>query len=223
MKILIVEDDPDLNHSIIQYLSANYVCESVNNYDDALDKIDLYEYDCIVLDIMLPGGSGIQLLKYLKQERSTDGVIIISAKDSLDDKLEGLQLGADDYLTKPFYLPELSSRIAAIIRRRNMQGNSKLILNDLVIDTQAKTVFVHGKLLDLTLKEYQLLLYMVVNKNRVLSKNTIAEHLWGDDMNNADNFDFIYTHVKNVRRKMLQAGGEDCIKSVYGMGYKLQA
>jgi len=224
LKILIVEDEKVLNESMVTYLSGSgYTCESVSTYDDALEKIDHHTYDCIVLDIMLPGGSGLQLLKYLKEDRKDEGVIIISAKGALDDKMAGFQLGADDYLTKPFHLPELSMRISAIIRRKSFQGQSVITAGDISIDVVAKTVKVNGKELDLTQKEYQLLLYLVTNKNKILSKNAIAQHLWGDDQDFAENYDFIYTHIKNLRKKIVAAGGEDTLRSVYGMGYKLSA
>jgi len=224
LKILIVEDEKVLNESMVTYLSGSgYTCESVSTYQDALEKIDHHTYDCIVLDIMLPGGSGLQLLKYLKEDRKDEGVIIISAKGALDDKMAGFELGADDYLTKPFHLSELSMRIAAIIRRKNFQGQSLINAGDISIDVTAKTVRVNDKELDLTQKEYQLLLYLVTNKNKILSKNAIAEHLWGDDQDFAENYDFIYTHIKNIRKKIVAAGGIDSLRSVYGMGYKLSA
>ncbi len=208
---------------MVSYLSGSgYVCESVFTYSAALEKIDNYAYDCIVLDIMLPGGTGLQLLKYLKEDRKTDGVIIISAKDGLEDKLSGFKLGADDYLTKPFHLSELSMRIEAIIRRRNFNGQSVITAGNIEVDIQSKTMLANKKNVDLTQKEFQLLLYLLINKNRILSKNAIARHLWGDDMDYADNYDFIYTHIKNLRRKIISAGGDDCIRSVYAMGYKLQ-
>ena len=224
LKILIVEDEKVLNESMVTYLSGSgYTCESVSTYANALDKIDHHTYDCIVLDVMLPGGSGLQLLKYLKEDRKDEGVIIISAKGALDDKIAGFQLGADDYLTKPFHLSELSVRIAAIIRRRNFHGQSVITAGDISIDVAAKTVHINDKELDLTQKEYQLLLYLVTNKNKILSKNAIAQHLWGDDLDFAENYDFIYTHIKNIRKKIVAAGCVDSIRSVYGMGYKLTA
>lgn len=169
---------------------------------------------------MLPDGNGLQLLQLLKEANKLDGVIIISARNELDDKIMGLKLGADDYLTKPFHLSELSVRIAAIIRRKNMQGSNLLKFNELTIDVQAKTVAVNGKDLSLTRKEYDLLVYFIINKQRVLSKSAIASHLWGDDMDMADNYDFIYAHIKNLRKKLLDSGVHDYIKSIYGMGYK---
>jgi DNA-binding response OmpR family regulator len=221
MKVLVIEDEPSLNRAMVNYLhQQQYLCESVNNYHDALEKTECYQYDCIVLDIMLPDGSGLDLLRHLKEDRKNDGVIIISARNELDDKLSGLELGADDYLTKPFHLPELSARIAAIIRRKNMQGNSIIRFEELAVDVQAKTVTINGGDITLTRKEYELLLYFLVNKHRILSKNAIASHLWGDDADISDNHDFIYTHVKNLRKKLLQHGAGDYIHSVYGMGYK---
>jgi len=222
LKLLIIEDEASLSQSIVEFLSAsNYICEWAGNFFDALEKIELYDYDCIILDIMLPGGSGLQLLEYLKKNNKTDGVIIISAKDSLDDKINGLQLGADDYLTKPFHLSELSVRIAAIIRRKKFQGQSAITIADIEIDTVGQSVKINQQTIELTQKEFQLLLFFVINKNKVLSKNAIAQHLWGDDMDLASNFDFIYAHIKNLRKKIIAAGGEDHLRSIYGAGYKM--
>ncbi len=208
---------------MLDFLSgAGYLCESVFSYKDALEKIEYHTYDCIVLDIMLPGGSGLDILRFLKQDKKTDGVIIISAKGALEDKIEGLQLGADDYLIKPFHLSELSVRIAAIIRRKNFNGQSVITAGDIQVDTMGKTVLVNNQQVDLTQKEFQLLLFLIVNRNRILSKNAIAQHLWGDDMDFPDNYDFIYSHIKNLRKKIVAAGSPDCIKSMYGEGYKLQ-
>ena len=223
MKLLIVEDEYSLRHSMIEFLtSSSYLCESCSNYQDALEKIELYDYDCIILDIMLPGGSGLDLLKNLKQNNKTDGIIIISAKGELGDKINGIEMGADDYLAKPFHLSELAVRVAAIIRRKKIQGKSNLIIGNISIDIQGKRVTIENKELDLTQKEYQLLIYLAINKNRVLSKNAIAQHLWGDDMDFPDNYDFIYAHIKNLRKKIVAAGSEDCIRSIYGEGYKMQ-
>ncbi len=221
MKVLIIEDEPVLSKSMVAHLSSQqYLCACAMNYPDAIEKAELYHYDCIVLDLMLPGGDGLQILRALKKAGKTDGVIIISAKNELDDKIKGLELGADDYLTKPFHLSELSVRINAIIRRKNLNGSSLLAFEEITIDTTAKTVQVNSQDIALTRKEYELLIYFVINKNKVLSKNTIAEHLWGDDMDMADNYDFIYAHIKNLRKKLLAAGCGDYLHSVYGMGYK---
>lgn len=224
MKILVIEDEPSLNKNIVDYLSnRQYLCESVFTYAAAVEKIDCYEYDCIILDIMLPDGNGLRLLEYLKADKKKDGVIIISARNELEDKIKGIESGADDYLTKPFHLPELGVRIAAILRRRNMDGNNQVVFEEIIVDVQGKTVLINGRPLVLTRKEYQLLLYFIINKNRVLSKNAIAEHLWGDDMGMEDNHDFLYTHIKNLRRKLEKAGTGNYIQSVYGMGYKFSA
>ena len=202
--------------------AAGYLCESAFSYSQAINKLDHYDYDCIVLDIMLPGGSGLEVLKYLKQDKKTEGVIIISAKGALEDKITGLQIGADDYLTKPFHLSELSVRIAAIIRRKEFNGQSVISLGNINIDTIGKTVSINNQEIDLTQKEFQLLLFLVINKNRILSKNAIAQHLWGDDMDFPANYDFLYSHIKNLRKKIVAAGSEDCIRSIYGEGYKMQ-
>lgn len=223
MKLLIIEDEAALNQSMIEFLSASgYLCESVIDYNQALEKIELYDYDCIILDLMLPGGSGLQLLNYLKQNKKSDGVIIISAKNSLEDKIEGIKSGADDYLTKPFHLAELSVRISAIIRRNKFNGQSVIQAEDIEIDIAGQSVKVNQQIIELTLKEFQLLVFLVVNKNKVISKNAIAQHLWGDDMDMVSNFDFIYAHIKNLRKKIMAAGGEDRIRSIYGVGYKMQ-
>ena len=222
MKLLIIEDEHSLSQSMVEYLgAADYICEAVYTYKDAIEKVEGYDYDCIILDIMLPGGSGLQLLKYLKKIRKSEAVIIISAKNALEDRIEGLQTGADDYLVKPFHLSELSVRIAAILRRKNFGGQPLITAGDIEIDTGGKEVTVNNTIISLTVKEYQLLMFFVVNRNRVLSKNSIVEHLWGDDMDFVANHDFIYTHIKNLRKKIVGAGGEDCIRSVYGVGYKM--
>ncbi len=224
MKILVIEDEQELSKSIVSYLKElGYLCETAFNYDNALEKISLYTYDCILLDISLPGGSGLEILKHLKASKKTDAVLIISAKNSLDDKIEGLQAGADDYLAKPFHLAELSARLAAIIRRRNFNGSTLIEFNEITIDTSAKVALIKAQQLELTKKEFELLLYFISNKNRVISKNAIAEHLWGDEIDMANNFDFIYTHIKNLRKKLEEKGCPDYIKSVYGMGYKFSA
>ena len=205
--------------SIVDYLQReDYICEIASDFNNAIEKTELFDYDCILLDIGLPGGSGLKVLEQLKANNKTDGVLIISAKNSLDDRVEGLLLGADDYLPKPFHLSELSARIAAIIRRKNFAGSNVIKFNEIEIDTLAKTVTINKKPFTLTRKEYELLLYFVSNKGRVISKNAIAEHLWGDDMEG--NNDFIYTHIKNLRKKIVEFGGVDYVKSVYGMGYK---
>ncbi|MEI9955263.1 MAG: response regulator transcription factor [Ferruginibacter sp.] len=193
MKILVIEDEKTLSESIVTYLKAqDYVCEAATDFNTAIEKTELYDYDCILLDITLPGGNGLAILKELRANNKTDGVLIISAKNSIDDKVAGLTLGADDYLSKPFHLSELSARIAAIIRRKKFDGNSIIHFNNISIDTQAKTAAVNNSNLDLTKKEFELLLYFISNKRRVISKNAIAQHLWGDEMEG--NLDLLYPH-----------------------------
>jgi len=222
LKILIVEDEAALSESIEEYLSTQeYHCEIARNFHDAIEKIDYNDYDCILLDITLPDGDGLKILERLKEDKKTDGVLIISAKNSLDDKIKGLDLGADDYLSKPFHLSELNARIAAIIRRKRFDGNNIIHFENLCIDTQKKLVTVEKNPVELTKKEYELLLYFIANKKRLISKDAIAEHLWGNELSGG--FDFIYTHIKNLRKKLMDAGDADYIKSVYGMGYKFTA
>ena len=224
MKVLIVEDELSLLDAINKYLSAEgYVCETASDFTSASDKINQYEYDCIVVDITLPNGSGFQLIQELKSIQSKAGIIIISAKDSLDDKLKGLQLGSDDYLTKPFHLPELNARIQAILRRKKFDCNNLLVFHEIKVDTLAKCVFVNEKELALTLKEYDLLLYFLANKNRVISKSAIVEHLWQDNIDESDTYNFLYTHIKNLRKKIMEKGGADYIQTIYGMGYNFKA
>ncbi len=223
MKILIVEDEKALSKSIVAYFKAeNYVCELADTVKTAIEKTEVFDYDCILLDISLPDGNGLNVLKDLKANNKTDGVIIISAKDSIDDRITGLNLGADDYLAKPFHLSELSARIAAVIRRRRFHGNNIIVLNELTVDTLAKAILVNNQPVIFTRREYDLLLYLVTNKNRVISKNAIAEHLSGDEADVFDNFDFIYAHIKNLKKKLTLAGCSDYIKSIYGMGYKFE-
>lgn len=221
MKVLIIEDEKELADSICTYLaSEKFICEKAPDYKTAMEKIALNEYACILLDITLPDGNGIDILKELKRQEKIDVVLIISAKNSLDDKVYGLKSGADDYLTKPFHLPELGARVDAIIRRKSFDGKNVLRFDELVVDLNEKTVTFQMQLLDLTRKEYELLLYFIGNKNKVITKNAILNHLWGDNMDMMYNYDAIYTHIKNLRKKMVQAGAPDYFKTVYGLGYK---
>ena len=221
MKILVIEDEEELAQSIAAYLAnENYLCEFARNYTDALEKIDLYYYDCILLDVMLPGGNGLQLLQEITCEHKQQGVIIISARDSVEDKIKGLLTGADDYLQKPFHLAELAARIYSVIRRKQFTNTNKVHLNDLEIDLLAKKVTVGNRPVYLTKTEIDLLLFFIGNKNKVISKNALAEHLSGDMAGMLDNYDFVYAHIKNLKRKLAIAGCKNYIKTVYGMGYK---
>jgi DNA-binding response OmpR family regulator len=223
MKILIIEDEPEIAQSIINYFKPNGVhCEAARTKKDALDKIGMYDYDCILLDLMLPDGDGFDVLRELKYQNKTEGIIIISAKESLDTRIESFNIGADDYLTKPFHLSELLVRMQALIRRKNFKGNNIVSYNEISIDIFAKTVTVNNTKLDITKKEIDLLLYLIANENKVLSKGAIAEHLSGDMADMLDNYDFIYAHIKNLKKKLSLAGSEDYIKTVYGLGYKWQ-
>ncbi|MBG6110191.1 DNA-binding response OmpR family regulator [Flavobacterium sp. CG_23.5] len=223
MKILLIEDEPQLQQSITQYLEMEgNVVEIASDFSKAESKIALYDYDCILVDITLPKGSGLDLIKEIKDKKSKAGVIIISAKNSLDDKVFGLDLGADDYLPKPFHLSELNSRIKAVIRRKNFDGNIEISVNEIIILPNERRVLVHNKEVILTTKEYDLLLYFVANKNRVVSKGALAEHIWGDNSDRLDNFDFIYNHVKNLRKKLLEKGCEDYLQTIYGIGYNFK-
>jgi DNA-binding response OmpR family regulator len=221
MKILIVEDEVEIATSIKNYLSSNdFICESASSLKTAIEKIDLYSYDCILLDLMLTDGDGFKILELLKKQNKTDGVIIISAKDTLETKIEGLTLGADDYLTKPFHLSELLVRIQALVRRKQFNGNNVISFNEIEIDTISKSVKIKGNKIDFTKKEMDLLLFLIGNKNKVLSKSAIAEHLSGDMADMLDNHDFVYAHIKNMKKKLKEMGATDYLKSVYGTGYK---
>lgn len=221
MKILIIEDEEGISDSISKYFeNQNYRCEVANNFQLAMEKISSFEYDCILLDITLPDDNGLRVLEELKKGNRRDGVIIVSARNSLDDKIKGLEIGADDYLTKPFHLAELAARVYAVIRRREFDNANILKEDDLEIDLAARTVLVNGKSIELTKKEFDLLLLFIGNKNRVLSKNTLSEHLSGDFADELDNQDVIYAHIKNLKRKLRVAGAQPYIKTVYGTGYK---
>lgn len=223
MKLLLIEDEQELAKSIQSYLNGNeFVCEWADNLSTAIDKVSNYEYDAILLDLMLPDGDGFEVLKKLKRQNKTEGIIIISAKETLDSRIEGFNLGADDYLTKPFHLSELLVRIQALIRRKQFKGNNIVTFNEIEIDLQSKTVKVNHKLIEITKKEIDLLLYLIGNHNRVLSKSAIAEHLSGDMADMLDNHDFVYAHIKNLKKKLKNAKGGDYIKTVYGLGYKWQ-
>ena len=221
MKILVIEDERELSRNIVNYLSSdNYLCEQAYNFQEAIEKISLYNYDCILLDLNLPGGDGLKILEEIKKRDIDSGIIIISARGSLDDKITGLKIGADDYLAKPFPLSELSMRIYALIRRQQFSNNNILKSNDLEIDILSKTVKVNDISVILTKSEVRLLLYLIGNKNRVVSKNAIAEHLSGDMADMLDSHNFVYAHIKNLKSKLGDAGCTNCIKTIYGTGYQ---
>lgn len=221
MKILLVEDDPELRRNIRQYLSLEgHMVEAANDFPTAVSKTDGHVYECVLVDITIPGGSGLDLVKKIKKSQPTTGVIIISAKNSSDDKVSGLDLGADDYIAKPFHLSELNARVKSLSRRMNQSGSSEVEAGVLRVNTDSRTVAVNDRQLSLTPKEYELLLYFIHNKNRVISKESIAERLWGDDISLNGSYDFIYSHVKNLRKKLSEAGCSEYVQAVYGTGYR---
>lgn len=223
MKILIVEDEIQIAEGIKAYFRPHGItCETASTVAAALGKTALYDYDCILLDLMLPDGDGFDILKALRRSGKMDGVIITSAKEHLDTRIEGFNLGADDYLTKPFHLPELLVRMQALIRRKNFKGHNVVRFNEIAVDIFSKTVSVNDRRLDFTKKEIDLLLFLIGNENKVLSKAAIAEHLSGDMADMLDNYDFVYTHIKNLKKKLAKAGSSDYITTVYGLGYKWQ-
>ncbi|MCC9135976.1 response regulator transcription factor [Pontibacter silvestris] len=221
MKILLIEDEHALNESMVDYLrQEGYVCESAEDYKTASLKAADFSYACVIVDLTLPGGSGLDIVRLLKENSPETGIIIISAKNALDDKISGLEIGADDYLTKPFHLSELNARLKSVIRRRNFNGQKVVRVGLLEIFPDSAEASIEGRKLTLTKKEFDLLLYLLSNRNRVVTKDSIAEHLWGDHIEALDSLDFVYTHIKNLRRKLIDAGSEDYIQTVYGLGYK---
>lgn len=220
MKILIVEDEASLRNTIISFLEEDgYCCEQAETFRLGLEKLDIYHYDCLLVDIGLPDGNGLSLIKELKEQHPDTGIIIISAKNSLDDKIAGLDLGADDYITKPFHLTELTSRLKALLRRRKFEGRKEMMIDNIRISPENRRVYVKDEPLLLTKKEFDLLVYFVTNPNRVLTKEAIAEHLWGDLADSSDSFDFVYSQIKNLRRKLIEKTGSDYFRNVYGSGY----
>ena len=222
MKILIIEDEPSLRELIQRSLEKErYVVEAAADFQSGLRKIEDYDYDCVLLDIMLPDGNGLNLLEQLKKMRKRENVIIISAKDSLDDKVLGLELGADDYLPKPFHLAELNARIKSVFRRQRRDGEMDIRLANIRIVPDTFQVFVDDKEIELNRKEYDILLYFANRPGRLVNKNTLAESVWGDHIDQVDNFDFIYAQIKNLRKKLKDAGALAELKAVYGFGYKM--
>jgi|SRR5699024_1488576 len=222
MKILVIEDEQQLLQSIKFSLEKeNFLVEIASDYDSAMEKVFLYEYDCILLDIMLPNGSGLDILKELKKYKKSENIIIISAKDSLDDKLLGLDLGADDYLTKPFYLAELNARVKAVLRRKSLEGNMEIEFSNVKLNFEQRIFTINDKVISLNRKEFDILNYFLLNKNRLVTRTGLAEHVWGDNIDQSDNFDFVYYQIKNLRKKLDEFHAEIKIKSIYGIGYKL--
>lgn len=221
MKILVIEDNVELLHDIRDFLEQEgNICEIAPDYKSAYMKVGIFPYDILIVDITLPDGNGLDIIREVKKENIDAGIIIISAKNAVDDKVHGLELGADDYLTKPFYLSELNARIKALYRRKVYKGSKEIVFNEIKIKPEKHEVYVNDQLLTLTKKEFDILHFFVANKNRLLTKEAIAEHLWGDHIEMADSFKFIYTHLANLRKKIAELDGKDYIKSIYRVGYK---
>jgi len=222
MKILVIEDEAEMRDILTQSLEKeNFVVESASDFMSAMDKVGVYDYDCILLDINLPGGSGLEILKELQRTGKSEGVLIVSARNSVDDKVEGLALGADDYLAKPFHTAELTARVKSILRRKQFNGSNIATLKNLSVDFDNRQVSINGKTIELNRKEFDILTYFVANKNRLVSKTALAEHVWGDQIDEADSYEFIYSQIKNLRKKLRTYGSEVEIQAVYGIGYKL--
>ncbi|RNI25722.1 response regulator transcription factor [Rufibacter latericius] len=222
MKILVIEDEPEMLETLVRSLQQEqYLVEIASDYETALEKVGVYAYDCILLDINLPGGSGLSILDELKKQQKTDGVIIVSARNSVDDKIQGLELGADDYLPKPFHMAELHARVKSVLRRRKFEGQHLHQLQNVQIDPDKHQVWVAGQELVLNRKEFDILLYLVTNKDRLVSKTALAEHVWGDYIDQADNYEFIYSQIKNLRKKLKDHAAQIEIQAIYGIGYKL--
>lgn len=221
MKILIVEDELALQDGIREFLvSENFLVEVASTYQQASEKMLNYTYDCILLDIMLPGGSGLDILEMMREAEHKSPVLILSAKDSVEDKVIGLSIGADDYLSKPFHYAELLARLKSIIRRNSQSGNSLLNYKNVSLNPDNREVFINGNILVLNRKEYDMLYYFMLRPQKLLEKTTLAETIWGDHADQADNLDFIYSQIKNLRKKLKQSQAEPDIQAVYGVGYK---
>jgi len=222
MKILIIEDEKGMRETLETFfVQQKFVVETAHDFDSGLSKLSVYDYDCILLDIMLPGGSGLDLLTEMKRMNKRESVIIISARDAIDDKVLGLELGADDYLPKPFHLAELNARVKSLIRRNQSGGDMSVSIENVKLLPDKRTVFVNDEELPLNRKEFDLLYYFMVNPDRLLNKTTLTEAVWGDNIDQADDLEFLYSQVKNLRRKLKTAGADVEIKAVYGFGYKL--
>lgn len=222
MKILIIEDETGMRETLETFfVQQKFVVETAHDFDSGLSKLSVYDYDCILLDIMLPGGSGLDLLTEMKRMNKRESVIIISARDAIDDKVLGLELGADDYLPKPFHLAELNARVKSLIRRNQSGGDMSVSIENVKLLPDKRTVFVNDEELPLNRKEFDLLYYFMVNPDRLLNKTTLTEAVWGDNIDQADDLEFLYSQVKNLRRKLKTAGANIEIKAVYGFGYKL--
>mgnify|MGYP003488416517 FL=1 len=222
MKILVIEDEVELAEVIVRSLEReHFVVETARDKSEALRRVTGHDYDLVLLDIMLPGGSGLEVLRAMKEAGKAGNVIIISAKDSLDDKLAGLDLGADDYLTKPFHIAELNARVRSVLRRKDLGGRTTLDAANMRLDPEERTVHVNNTPLALNRKEFDMLTYLLLNKDRLVTRSSLAEHVWGDHADQGDDLDFVYAQIKNLRKKLKQGDAEVEIQAVYGIGYRL--
>ena len=221
MKILVIEDEKELRESVVSYLEVEgYTCDQAPDFRTATDQIGLYEYNCILIDLNLPDGSGFDLISEVKHKGTNEGIIVVTARDAIEDRIKGLETGADDYLIKPFNLSELNARIKSVIRRTHFEGSNKITFNEIEVIPDEFKLFIKQKPVELTKKEFDLLLYFLSNKNRVITKESLGEHLWGDLAFSSGSLDFVYTHIKNLRKKLLDSGCKDYIRNIYGVGYK---
>ncbi|MBP3419808.1 MAG: response regulator transcription factor [Marinifilaceae bacterium] len=222
MKILVIEDDNSLREIICRALEGErYIVESASTYMQADSKIAGYTYDCILLDIMLPDGSGLKLLEHIRNLKKRENVIIISARNSIEDKVTGLDLGADDYLAKPFHISELIARVKSVLRRGRSHGEFTIELGNVTLHPDSRRVEIEGTEIKLVKKEFDILLYFMQRPSHVIDKGVLAESVWGDYADDSDNFQFVYAQIKNLRRKLEGAGATIEISAVYGFGYKL--
>lgn len=220
MNILLVEDEEDLAHNIKKYLTqGKHEVFYAAHLSAAQDLIFDHIFDVVLLDLNLPDGNGLDLIEEVKEKNFSTGILIISARHAIDDRVKGLELGADDYLIKPFHLSELNARVNALSRRYNNSSNEGIVANEITINTQKQQVNVNKKIVNLTPKEYKLLYYFITNKNRVLTKSAICEYILGENTDWVDSFDLVYSHLKNVRKKLVQSGAKDYVKTIYGVGY----
>ena len=223
MKLLIIEDDREIQESVLAYLAPEgYLCEQAFDFGSAQDKISSFDYDCLLIDINLPDGSGLDLIKEAKRLKKPSGIIVITARDAINDRVKALEFGADDYLVKPFNLAELNARIKSLIRRIQFQGNNSITYRDLEVFPDSFQVLAKGRPVELTKKEFELLLFFVSNAGRVIAKESLAGQLWGDDSDFSYSFDFVYAQIKNLRKKLREKGAADYIKTIYGVGYKFE-
>ena len=221
MKILLVEDEIDLNNVVTKYLKKNgYSIDSIFDGEEALDYLRYGEYDLVILDIMMPKVNGFEVIKELRNNGDNTAILMLTARDSADDKVKWLDLGADDYIVKPFDFNELLARIRAVVRRKYGNSSNRLVIGDLILDTSEKSVTRAGKQIELTGKEYEVLEYLMQSKNRILSRDQIKEHVWDFDYEGDSNI--IDVLIKNIRKKIDVEDGKKIIYTKRGLGYVIK-